>query len=110
MTRIKSTAVALLVAVASLLCQARAPAASVRSDFGSTGPDRTAIETLLDTYTRAVSTKDQALFETLLLDKDIPFSYVDSAAGGKATANGTHQYDAFRRGVFSGPPFTQKFQ
>lgn len=109
MTPIKTTAAALLAAATSV-CQAGTPVVPVRSHFESTGPDRVAIETLLDTYTRAVSTKDQALFETILLDKDIPFSYVDSTADAKATASGMRHYDAFRRGVFGGPPFTQKFQ
>src|SRR5205085_11439699 len=78
--------------------------------FESTGEDRQAIEALLDTYTRAVSTKDQALFETLLLDKQIPFSDVASAIEAPAGTATTNHYEAFRRGVFGGPPFTQTFQ
>jgi hypothetical protein len=89
------------------LAQAGVPPAS--SNFESTGVDRAAIEALLDTYTRAVSTKNQALFETLLLDKDIPFSDVDSSVKG-AGAAGTRRYDSFRRAVFGGQAFTQKFQ
>ncbi len=104
MTSAKHLAATLLVALAATAT----PAATtpIPPSFDSTGADRQAIQALLDTYTRAVSTKDQALFETLLLAKDIPFS--DS---GSATRNGdTHHYESFRRGVFAGVPFTQKFQ
>jgi hypothetical protein len=90
------------------LARAATPPAS--SNFESAGADRAAIEALLDTYTRAVSTKDQALFETLLLDKDIPFSDVHSSIQGGGAGGGTHHYESFRRGVFAGPPFIQKFQ
>ncbi|WP_343615616.1 hypothetical protein [Novosphingobium sp.] len=76
--------------------------------FDSRGADRQAIEALLGHYTQAVSTKDQALFETLLLSKAIPFSGVPlSGKGGNAeTAN----YEGFRKAVFEGSPFTQRFQ
>jgi len=108
MTLIRTTMAALVLA-AMPLCQART-ATPIPSNFASTGADRQAIETLLDTYTRAVSTKDQALFETLLLNKDIPFSDVDSAVKSQGAELGTARYESFRRGVFEGPPFTQKFQ
>jgi hypothetical protein len=72
-THIKNTALALLVAMAPL-CHAQSAPPVIPPDFASTGTDRQSIETLLETYARAVSTKDQALFETLLLNKDIPFS------------------------------------
>ncbi|MBC7666684.1 MAG: hypothetical protein H7276_23330 [Caulobacter sp.] len=109
MTRKLLPAMALLLAL-SPCCQAQAASTSVPSSFESTGVDRLAIEALLDTYTRSVSTKDQALFETLLLDKQIPFSDVYSAIDAPDGPAATHHYDAFRRGVFGGPPFTQKFQ
>jgi hypothetical protein len=54
-------------------------AKSPESTF-SAAPDRRAIETLLATYTKAVTTRTQALFETLLLGTDIPFYYVSTAA------------------------------
>jgi len=109
MTRFKPLAIALLL-VASPWCQAQAPATSIPSSFESTGADRRAIEALLESYTRAVSTKDQALFETLLLDKEIPFSDAASAIKAKEAPAGTHRYESFRRGVFEGSPFTQKFR
>jgi hypothetical protein len=109
MRLIRITAAALLAATA-LLAHAQAASTPIPSTFASTGADRAAIEALLDTYTRAVSTKDQALFETLLLNKDIPFSDVYSAVKAKGAEGGTRHYEDFRRGVFGGPPFTQKFQ
>lgn len=110
MTSLKSTIAAILFVVAPW-CHAQDPVApATPSRFASTGADRSAIEKLLDTYTRAVSTKDQALFETLLLGKDIPFSDVDSAVKGKGAEGSTRRYEAFRHGVFDGPAFTQKFQ
>lgn len=109
MNSLKALAAALLVALAPL-AHAQAPAPRPASSFDSVGNDRQAIEALLDTYTRAVSTKDQALFETLLLDKDIPFSDVDSATRGGDGERGTRHYEAFRHGVFDGPPFAQRFQ
>jgi len=65
---------------------------------------------LLDTYTKAVSTKDQALFETLLLDRNIPFSNVTDAMTSDGSAQAMRRYDSFRKGVFEGPSFTQRFQ
>ena len=74
--------------------------------FDSVGDDRSAIEALLNSYTKAVSSKDQALFETLLLNKQISFSDVSSAISAKETAH----YESFRKGVFEVPAFTQRFQ
>ena len=105
----KSLVIALLVAVPPM-CQAQSPSTPIPSTFESVGEDRRAIEALLDTYTRAVSRKDEALFETLLLAMDIPFSDAASAIKAKDGAAGTRRYEAFRRGVFGGPPFTQEFR
>lgn len=105
MTSAKHLAATLLVALATS-SPAFAATTPIPPSCDSTGADRQAIEALLDTYTRAVSTKDEALFETLLLSKDIPFSDTGSATG----SGDTHHYDSFRRGVFAGAPFTQKFQ
>ena len=80
--------------------------APIPQNFDSTGSDRNAIERLLANYTTAVSTKNQALFETLLLAKTIPFSYIGTTpATGQVPAN----YEQFRHGVFDGAPFTQRF-
>jgi hypothetical protein len=108
MIRLKTALAATLVAIASL-CHAQPPTTPIPPQFAGTGTDRQAIEALLDTYTRAVSTKDEALFETLLLSRDIPFSDVGSATRNNG-AGGTRHYGDFRRGVFSGAAFTQKFQ
>ena len=109
MTSLPRLAATLLVALATS-SPAFAATTPVPSSFDSTGADRRAIEALLDTYTRAVSTKDEPLFETLLLNKDIPFSDVGSAIKAGSAADGTRHYAGFREGVFAGAPFTQKFQ
>lgn len=82
----------------------------VRASFESVGADRRAIQALLDTYTRAVSTKDETLFETLLLNKAIPFSDAQSAIRHGSIDGGTQNYEAFRKGVFDGAPFRQTFK
>ena len=99
-----------MAAMLTTLAAVSARANPIPAGFASTGEDRSAIEALLTTYTTAVSTKNEPMFEGLLLNKDIPFSGVgaqDRSGGSKvATAN----YDSFRKGVFQGPPFTQRFQ
>jgi hypothetical protein len=75
----------------------------------ATNADRMAIQVVLATYTKAVSTKDQRLFETLLANKSIPFSYV-SKDSHSIRDHGTENYEVFRKGVFEGPPFTQRFE
>ena len=100
---IRQLAIALLLGGA-----APAPAENATPQFASTEADRRAIGALLSTYTTAVSTKNQALFEELLLGKDIPFSGI-----GRAVTPGTNDlrnYAEFRKGVFEGPPFVQRFQ
>ena len=110
MNSLKSAIAAVLFVTATWCHAAGTVPSAIPSEFAGTGADRSAIEKLLDTYTRAVSTQDQALFETLLLGKDIPFSDADSAVKGKGAAGSTRRYDSFRRGVFDGPAFTQKFR
>ncbi|MGI4876750.1 MAG: hypothetical protein ACRYG4_04625 [Janthinobacterium lividum] len=87
-----------------------AQTAPASSSYESVGDDRRAINALLDTYTKAVSTKDEALFETLLLNKEIAFSDVQTAVQRGSTVGGTHNYEAFRNGVFGGAPFRQSFK
>jgi hypothetical protein len=108
MTRMASvgTAALLLLVIAVM----PAVAEPIPASFASAGADRTAIEALLSTYTTAVSTKNQALFESLLLDKAIPFSGVSAADRPSGAKVVTTNYDSFRKGVFQGPPFTQRFQ
>ena len=110
MTFLKTAIAAILLGAATWSHAAGPVSPAIPAGFASTGADKSAIEKLLDTYTRAVSTKDQALFETLLLNKDIPFSDVDSAVKGKGAEGSARHYESFRRGVFEGPAFTQKFQ
>lgn len=86
-----------------------ADAAPIPSSFVASGVDKAAIEALLAAYTKAVSTKDQQLFETLLLSKAIPFSSVSDAVGAPGD-DPTRNYEAFRKGVFEGPAFTQRFR
>jgi hypothetical protein len=101
---------ALLTAFVSIVPLAAATATPFPANFESTGDDRKAIEALLKTYTTAVSTKNQKLFETILLNKDIPFSGATSAIGTNGSAPSTQHYESFRKGVFEGAPFTQRFQ
>ncbi len=86
----------------------QAATAAIPANFNSVGDDRAAIEAQLATYTHAVSTKNRALFETLLLEKTVTFSWVptaDEEIDGKLS-----NYDAFCKGVFEGTPFTQSFR
>ncbi|UAJ09099.1 nuclear transport factor 2 family protein [Glacieibacterium megasporae] len=101
-----------VVALLAVTCTGTLSAQTTPGDpsFESVGDDRRAIQTLLDTYTKAVSTKDQALFETLLLNKAISFSDADSAVRRGSVDGGTHNYGAFRKGVFEGAPFRQAFK
>lgn len=97
-------------AVLSTLPVTTAYAAPVPADFESVGVDRKAIERLLEEYTEAVSTRDQARFEVLLLNKRISFSHVDAAIAAKGAPDGALNYESFRKGVFAGPAFKQRFQ
>ncbi|WP_204259554.1 hypothetical protein [Lichenicola cladoniae] len=98
------------IALVAVLASPASYAAPNPSRFESDGADRKAIMTLLHNYTIAVSAKDQVLFETLLLNKTIPFSSVASAVRSAGAEGGTQNYDSFRKGVFLGPPFTQRFE
>jgi hypothetical protein len=60
--------------------------------------------------TEAVSRKDQGRFETLLLSKSIPFSAASVAIRAGDAANGTRNYEDFRKAAFEGAPFTQRFE
>lgn len=101
----------ILVAVAIGLGVATAPAYAGSSvqEFNPSASDRSAIATLLRTYTTAVSTKNQTMFESILLGKDIPLSYVPSSSTAM-TEHGTRGYEGFRKAVFGGAPFTQSFK
>jgi len=99
-----------LVLLLSMLILGRAHAGGHPASFDSAGEDRKAIEMVLENYTRAVSNKDEALFESLLLNENIPFSDAPSAINASGADQGTQHYDSFRKGVFEGPAFTQRFE
>lgn len=61
---------------------------------------------MLATYTKAVSTKDQRLFETIMLNQDIPLAYVD-ADTAKVARTTTANDASCRSGVFAARPFTR---
>jgi hypothetical protein len=61
----------------------------IRPEFVSRGADEAGIRTLLDNYTRAVSAKDRTLFESLLLNKTIPFSSAGAAVRAGGSDSGT---------------------
>ena len=108
MTRLASVGVAALLLTGAVARPAFPT--PIPASFASAGPDRSAIEALLATYTAAVSTKNQALFESLLLNKEIPFSSVGASDRPAGVQVVTTNYDSFRKGVFEGPPFIQRFQ
>lgn len=83
---------------------------AVPATFESGGEDRRTIERLLENYTKAVSTKDQAMFESLLLNKAIPFSGVPLRERAGDPSIKTANYEDFRKAVFEGEPFTQEFE
>ena len=104
------TIIVAILATAAPLTLTPARGNLIPTNFEAHGADRRAIQALLGTYTKAVSTKNQPLFETLLLNKDVPFSDVSSAVQAKGAKGGTQRYEDFRRDVFGGPQFEQRFQ
>ena len=100
----------LLVGILPMALVALTGAGPAGRDFESVGSDRQAIRELLNTYTKAVSSRDEALFETLLLNRSIPFSSADQAIESSTRKEGSSNYEDFRKGVFSGPRFTQRFR
>ncbi len=103
-------ALAASLTIISLVDAAPIFADPIPAQFTSTGENRRAISALLTDYTVAVSTKNEALFESLLLDKDIPFSGVGATETSSGSKLVIANYGDFRRSVFYGPPFTQRFQ
>ena len=73
--------------------------------------DTAAIRRLLAAYTVAVTNKDRAAFEALLLDLDVPFTGVgDQPRRSGRNGYDTHRYADFRAGVFDDPTrFQQHF-
>jgi hypothetical protein len=74
--------------------------------------DTQAIETLLNTYTAAVTRGDQKSFEALLLNDEIPFSSTKELVAPHAEGEvlNTHRYSRFRKAMFeSSVQYSQKF-
>jgi hypothetical protein len=106
----KPTALFLLGILACSVLPGVSLAEQIPPEFVSRGADEAGIRVLLDNYTRAVSTKDRTLFESLLLNKAIPFSSARAAVKAGGSDSGTQNYQGFRKEVFEGPPFTQAFR
>ena len=105
----KTAALALLLSSIPMPIAA-AHAMPIPTHFDSVGEDRHAIESVLDTYAKAVSTKNEALFETLLLNRSIPFAGVGPAGPSGSAPEAIERYEGFRASVFGGGPFSQRFQ
>jgi len=74
--------------------------------------DIRAIRKLLTTYTTSVTNGDEAAFETLLLNDQVPFSSTNELVDPKADAHAvdTRRYSRFRQAIFaSGVRYTQQF-
>ena len=74
--------------------------------------DTQAIQQLLTTYTTSVTNGDQAAFEALLLNEQVPFSSTRELVGPKAGTEpvDTRRYAGFRQAIFlSGTQYTQQF-
>ena len=102
---------ALLAAMAPLAAMADAGPAFLRK-HETNSADHQAIEKLLATYTTSLTNSDEAAFEALLIDDQVPFSSTDEIVGrgGDAQPVVTRNYQSFRKSVFeSGVRYTQHF-
>lgn len=85
---------------------------SFLSAHRSSPEDRQAIEQVLASYTRSVSTGDEKTFAALLLDAQIPFmltNSLDARSAGDERID-TRRYEDFRQAIFSsGKKYTQDF-
>ena len=82
------------------------------SPHDTPAPDHAAIAQVLENYRKAVSTGDEALFSTTLLDDQIPFFGLGDAQPTPAslTSAGIREVAGFRKSVFnSGRRYTQRF-
>lgn len=71
--------------------------------------DHAAIVKLVSSYTRFVGERDRKGFESLLLDKEVPFSTV-SANRPTADSEALKNYAGFDKGIFAGDyPYRQQF-
>lgn len=104
-------AMALLLAIAPLAAMAEDGPAYLRK-HEATIEDHQAIAKLLDTYTASVTKGDEAAFEALLIDDQVPFSSTGEITGHGADGQAvtTRNYQRFRKSVFeSGVRYTQHF-
>jgi len=105
------SAAMLAIAMAPLAAPAQ-DAPAFLSQHQTSAEDRQAIGKLLETYTSSLSNGDQAGFEAILLDDQVPFSgtYELAGPGTEGKAIETRHYQNFRKSVFqSGKRFTQHF-
>jgi hypothetical protein len=71
--------------------------------------DHQAIEALLSNYTRCLNQNDEAGFQSMLLDENIPFAAVKTSTTPGILPD-LHRYQDFRKAVFlSGQRFKQRF-
>jgi len=103
-----------LLAATTALPDARAqePTPAYLAQHETHDDDDQAIRTLLRTYTTSVTNADQASFEALLLDDQVPFSSTNELVGPKAETHpvDTRRYSGFRQAIFaSGVRYTQQF-
>src|SRR5471032_1503046 len=82
------------------------------ADNVPTSDDRIKINQLLLNYTSSLSAGDRALFESQLLDVNIPFSAIAAQAHGSKNVDlkSIQDYQGFRKTIFdSGDKFQQRF-
>ena len=109
----KLTILSMIAMLPLALCPAMAheiPPGAAKHEVSS--EDQRAIKDLLATYTRAVSTRDEAAFSGILLNEQIPFFSTDGLARTDASQQppDTRQYHGFRDAVFrSHQHLTQRF-
>ena len=105
------SSLALLAATTPIGAMARAAPPAYLSRHETHPGDIQAIRNLLKAYTTAMANGDQAAFESLLLNDQVPFSSTDELVDPKADAGhvDTRHYSGFRQAVFaSGVRYTQQ--
>jgi hypothetical protein len=110
--KILLSGLALLAATTSSCAAVPEEAPAYLSQHETHVDDTQAIQTLLATYTTSVTNGDEAAFETLLLNDQVPFSSTDELVGPRAAAGpvDTRRYAGFRQAIFgSGTQYTQQF-
>jgi hypothetical protein len=100
--RILFSVLAVLGMAAPLGASPREAAPAYLSQHQTNAEDIRAIGKLLETYTTSVTNADQAAFEALLLNEEVPFSSTDELATPHADGQSidTRRYRRFRQAVF----------